>query len=101
MNIPTWALEAAIRGGWSTYGGIDTQDFKEIAETPAAQALIILDPEFWKCLGKELGWTDYSTIPVDAWKHNHFHRHAFDLFHLILTSQPTEPFWEPLKPKDV
>ena len=47
MKIPTWFIEAAIRGGW-----VETQ------RALWSEYKVVLDPQFWRCLGKELGWID-------------------------------------------
>lgn len=46
-------IEAAIRGGWDSEGAVCYEE-NDICNG------IFVDPSFWQCLGKELGWEDHQ-----------------------------------------
>lgn len=56
---------------------------------------IVLDPEFWKALGKALGWGKSelweNDINIPHWK-----LHALRFFELKLTGGDEEKFWSDL-----
>jgi len=65
----------------------------------------VLDPEFWRSLGKALGWKD-TFFKWEIWNkeeglpgytniHN-WERHALDYMHLVFTDGDTEKFWKEL-----
>ncbi len=72
------AIKLAIKGGYSL-GIADIFDYQ----------IVLLDPEFWKALGKGLGWSenlkDKDWIGV-----------ALDFFELKLTGGDENSFWEEL-----
>jgi hypothetical protein len=81
------AIQKAIEGGW---GGLKDKKDIEIREIevdndkrvfinfldntgnysdhfPYYLAEILLDPQFWKCLGKALGWDEYTAVEHGNW----------------------------------
>ena len=80
MIIPKHIIELAVAGGF------DPQ-FK----TRRAEALVC-DPLFWKSLGKKLGWGE-SNGKIEVWDWRGYAKRFYDL---LLTSQPTDTFWEEL-----
>lgn len=77
--IPKTIIEKAFEGGYKSRVG-DLVSWEEIA----------LDPAFWQCLGKALGWERY-TMPYGDWK-----MYARRFYDLILTGQSTDEFWKEL-----
>jgi len=96
MNIiPKWALEASIKGGWST----NVPD--KFIENGDWYKYVLLEPDFWQCLGKELGWKECkcgkACMIQPDWYDN-----AHRLYDLILSRAPQEDidaYWEALRPK--
>lgn len=58
MDIKT-AITKAIEGGYNTHGWVPGDFIGHDAE-----CIIFLDPLFWQCLGKALGWGDESECPL-------------------------------------
>lgn len=109
--IPTKVLELAATGGYDL-----NQLDKAGRDTWEQHAL---DPDFWRGLSKALGWTDcnpciseegHRYAPIgntgnysDTCKHckqqfkgEGWKETAHRFCNLILTGQPTEPFWAEL-----
>lgn len=96
MNIPKEAITKAIEGGWEPRKydlGADCE-FNEWMH-------FALDPTFWQCLGKALGW--YTPVFND--KHRFSHNHsiypnwlevALDFQELILTGGDAKAYWDEL-----
>lgn len=86
--IPKQAVEKAIEEGW---GRMKTADPKRreglIREALKIQERLSLDPTFWQAL-----------FPTDKWTKNSgeykYLEQAHRFYDLILTNQPTEPFWD-------
>jgi hypothetical protein len=61
------AIKKAIEGGWDKwwtkyhceYFGTFVEVLYDGTHTEIYYAEILLDPLFWSCLGKALGWKDY------------------------------------------
>jgi hypothetical protein len=103
--IPKAAIEKAIQGGWQP----NVSEFREfVCYIDAVNYLdakgswqvikyeeIALDPSFFQALGKALGLekSDRNTR-TEIWLEWKYQAHRF--YDLILTGQPTEPFWEAL-----
>lgn len=116
--IPKQAIEKAIEGGWKQklmrpldFAVLFTDPYskksKDHADSRLAQ--IALDPTFWQCLAKALGWKDYDDdgenfclktyllsndeimIKLPQWRFN-----ADCFFDLILTNGDTAAFWSDL-----
>lgn len=93
MTIPTEIIEKAISGGWI----LPTPNFAPHPDDSThiewdSSAQIVLDPEFWKCLGKSLGWresVDRNITVYGDWKSN-----AHKFYDLILDGQPTDKFFQ-------
>jgi hypothetical protein len=118
--IPKTAIEKAIEGGWA-HGN---SKLWLISSRPDGHARhlfgyetvggngqfsmcdseIALDLLFWSALGKALGWAPDMSMhhfnttsqweqykDIETWKYN-----ATRFYDLILTEQPTEPFWNDL-----
>ena len=134
MTIPTWFIEAAIRGGWKdgktvtvqTYArrghsvtvGDDT-DPDEFIQT----AGIAFDPQFWRCLGNELGWASRDSYCTSGcgcafpngdgshegscvWGRNDYYwkEQATQFIDLLLfeaSPDALDAFWEGIKPKEL
>ncbi len=97
MNIPKEAIEKAIEGGWRE----DDADFINLAlswrnDEDVRWEQIALDPSFWKCLGKALGWKESKRwgdgLPDVPWRDN-----AHRFYDLILTNTPTDEYWKKLQ----
>ena len=115
MTIPTHIIELAIEGGWKSYNEISSPLVGGV-QIDKEETEIICDPTFWKSLGKKLGWSgerclkcgkDWPWISgtryCDAcrsadgnWRTDTYKYHAHRFYDLILTSQPTDKFWEEL-----
>lgn len=83
MTIQT-AIEKAIDGGWENYrpfqDRIYTRSLEPINHEYDYKFLVlefitksaILDPQFWQCLGKAMGWEDsdqtYVQPPYTNWR---------------------------------
>lgn len=75
------AIQKAILGGYKGYPGVefvvaDGETFKFGGEVNEHR--VLLDPEFWRCLGKQQGWIGKQqgwrvTKPLDIWEY-HMHR---------------------------
>jgi hypothetical protein len=58
----------------------------------AACAVVALDPSFWRCLGKTLGWDEEVAIPeMQDW-----FGYAHKLYSFVLTGCDTDEFWKQL-----
>ena len=84
FDFPKHIIELAIEGGF------DPQ-FK----TRRAEALVC-DPLFWKSLGKSLGWSGLYYCSDGKNRGKNWRVVALEFYDLILTSQPTDKFWEEL-----
>lgn len=82
--IPKEAIKKAIEGGWKYKSG-------------SGWTVIALDPSFWQCLGKALGWAD-NKLPVLAHEPLGYTRqkYAHRFYDLILTGGDTDAFWKEL-----
>lgn len=128
MTIPPEIIECAVREGWvpidtllsfnktttckiingdriqcefSEESGVKHGSGIKISSISWQQT--ILDPEFWKCLGRDRGW-NARVMPSGRIVHDPSDRQAVmlelkcmwqaqRLFDLILTSQPTTDYW--------
>lgn len=52
------AIKKAIKGGYTTFTWQDVQD--------GDGSDVLLDPAFWQCLGKSLGWNEVHYIHCPA-----------------------------------
>lgn len=122
MTIPRRAIEKAIEGGWHAkenwrLAGSDdvvgeevflsANEGEEIDFFEITSHQIALSPDFWRALGKALGW-GIEVRDGREWKVgrdgyiNVWQSYAMDFYDLVLSEQPTEPFWEKLLPdKDI
>lgn len=97
--IPKEAIELSIKGGWQ---GIALEDMFSREYYIQNWQEVALDPSFWGCLGKELGWEE-TICPTHlrqdrcgiVWR-SAFKVQAHRLFDLILTKQDTKAFWNDL-----
>ncbi len=105
MTIPTWFIEAAIRGGW---------EYRErcCRDGWGYQESIDLDPQFWRCLGKELSWyCEPHNESTNDYMMNHkredcadWKRRALKFLDLILSEaspDALDAFWEGLRNKEI
>lgn len=101
MTIPNKIIELAVDGGYQLM----------VSGSGVNYGNMILDPLFWKSLGKQLGWLRYTRndgdsasnpsiedMPNQGWKESHLH-HAHQLFNLLLTGGDTDVFWRDLLDK--
>jgi len=89
--IPKEAITKAIEGGWS-----NDAMYWVVEEKQRYFELAALDPDFWRALGKALGWREDT---FDMWGMWYFNAQEFQK--LILTGGDTEAFWRDLlSPKD-
>lgn len=116
MTIPQWAVQAAIKGGWRT----DDEDLRDVIDLDWEDFYwqkAVLDPDFWQCLGKELGWKKYQCKCSHYYNKEGFVKcpeckkegahytwklKAFALYDLILsraTDEEIAAYWDSLKPK--
>ena len=82
--IPQWAIEKAIKGGWNPCVFCPIVAV-EIDKTPTQKDFywlrnkngegcgyrwheIALDPDFWQCLGKAMGWDNIHYVGCDSQK---------------------------------
>lgn len=112
IQIPKQAIEKAIEGGWQPQhpgtalrmvheNGFWLTD-KVIGEHTyfIAKEKVALDPTFWRALAKASGWPKCvlrhypHTSACEKWRN-----WAIYFCDLILTGQPTEPFWTDLLSK--
>lgn len=58
------AIQKAIEGGYKFhfFTGEAIQKFPDGTFAPALFSKELLDPEFWKCLGKVLGWEKHHCL---------------------------------------
>lgn len=96
MNIPKAVIEKAIEGG---YEGAFINPLNQL-EYRKHPAQIALDPLFWQALGKALEWEEgkkiYNRGIWDRSIREIWCENAHRFYDLILTGQPTEPFWDEL-----
>lgn len=120
--IPKTVMEKAIAGGWrngfllsNPQADVKTL-LREYKSFPAPWQEIVLDPSFWQCLGKALGWNKYvcehcggDFNPPETRHENHatclrlgkclgvwtgdWDKHAKYFYNLILTGDDTKAFW--------
>lgn len=89
---PQWAIKIAKANGWpKAYqnGGPKT--------TSRGAPSDLLDNEFWKALGRGLGWHPTWDKGVDNDDPNHWFQFAHLFFALLMTNGDVERFWRELK----
>lgn len=59
------AIKLAIKGGYLVRKSAPKTTFNDISGSKAWQCYLLLDPDFWKCLGKQQGWE--NTIEGLGW----------------------------------
>jgi hypothetical protein len=60
-----------------------------------SNAQIVLDPQFWQCLGEAMGWAEKITT-TSADSGNHWQIKAHEFLDVILDGGNTEKFWKNL-----
>lgn len=98
MNIPHEAIEKAIEGGWKSdlYTDEQWEKIKHLFSVSGIpdMAVLALDSSFWQSLGKALGWEEPELELaglMPTWM-----KLAKQFYHIILSQQDTQPFWEEL-----
>jgi hypothetical protein len=84
------AIKLAIEGGYDNKYGVNFSDYTKGDEYSST----FLDPLFWQCLGKSLGWVSIGTadIPQTVVGHQWLgHWHSF-IDHLAKGKDPEEFF---------
>lgn len=96
MNIPKEIIEKAIEEGWQPSYVRQYWNYSTPQTGTQQWELfgIALDPIFWQCLGKSLGWFKEWTTRVG--RLNISIRYAHRFYDLILQGKPTEEFWKQL-----
>jgi hypothetical protein len=102
--IPKQAIEKAIDGGWLYLGSEgkllrrgDELRWQHDGFTERIEiAEVVLDPSFWQCLGKALGWGNYKVSSNPGGNVPRWNYEAKRFYDLILTKQSTEAFWADL-----
>lgn len=92
MEIPKLAIVTAIEGGWKPkYSSSEHIEhwygFEEKKSICIPQT--VLDPSFWECLGKELGWGS------SPYKRN-WRASANEFYNLILNCEDIDFYWKEL-----
>lgn len=105
------AIKLAIEKGGYNWGGwkeVSTLDHSEtfdgetwyyIGGSQVLEQQIVLDPNFWKCLGEILSWNDFipeCAEPNKIVEPNQWINEAMNYYFLLLTDGDTEQFFEDL-----
>lgn len=120
MNlIPQKAIEKAIAGGWNGYINLLPENLRWVKEglQKADHYKIVLDPDFWRCLGKALGWQkqpylcpgcgtigtregNHMNACPRKYRHGDWRDEALEFYSLILAEAPQETidnYWNNLR----
>ena len=109
MTIPTNVLDLAVKGGYDNFVYTIDAPSCVIGEKTNEQA--VLSPDFWRGLGKSLGWENKETcrygcqvilngngcshdLPPRNKRILFENYHAHQLYDLILQEKPTDQFWQ-------
>jgi hypothetical protein len=99
--IPKLAIEKAIEGGWEhSIGGVQLGIENGEAGHSLFEYAFVLDPNFWTCLGKSLGWKDTDSYDTaQGWRtvmrgKQEWVYHAYRFYDLTHQGKSTDEFWQ-------